>query len=146
MKLSFNYSVDIAAPPQAVFDVISDVANLHNTLIGMGAAKDYHGGELEAGDMWLVPQTLGGEVHDIEYEAVEVDAPSLLELTSTSIYGVSLAEWKVTEVGDASHLTLDVSMTMPNGTDAATKKAWSSDYDETTRTNMKKIKAAVEGL
>ena len=146
MELNFNYSIDIKAKPQTVFDIISDVENLHETMIGIGAAKDYPGGPLEAGSMWLVPQTLEGDEHDIEYEVVDLDPPSSMEWSATSPYGTSFSEWKITETTVGSRLTLEVSMTMPDSTDAATRRSWSSDYDEATKTNMQRIKAAAEAL
>ena len=144
MGLTFEYSIEISAHPDVVFDVISDIANLHKVLVEMEPAKEYRGGRLEVGDRWLVPQTLGDETYGIEYEVTELGAPKQMEWAVTSPFGVSVAVWNISESISASRLNLYVRVTLLESTDTATRESWSSSYDRITATNMERIKAVAE--
>jgi uncharacterized protein YndB with AHSA1/START domain len=78
--MAIRAKIEVAAPPQRVFDVLSDIPNhgsWANQKAGL-AVKPVSGGPLAVGSTFHSEQTFAGKHHEADIKVTKVSAPTTL--------------------------------------------------------------------
>jgi ligand-binding SRPBCC domain-containing protein len=143
-----NRSTIVACPPQAVFDVLSDVDRLGEFSEMTVEIRNSPGRAVRAGDRFeQVVKVLGKELES-DWNVVEVNEPSLLRFEGSAPGGAAatLVE-RLAPEGEGTRVELDVEYEMPLGIlgDAIDAVYLHKKHEEKAEEILAKLQALCEG-
>lgn len=116
----------VPAPPQAVWNVITDVGNAHHVYESVTASRRLEDGPLVVGSSWEQRRTLFGHHGTEKVEVVACEAPRLLAVETRLGHDVVHTSYRLSAIGedgDSTRLALTVTLSV-DGRTALERLSW----------------------
>lgn len=143
-KLEFRMTTGIAAAPQAVFDLLTDIQRIPELFAGFKAVQKYHGGKPKVGDTWVVLTEFMGRDIKNEYTVTKLSEPRMLAWRSVSKQAITESAFTIEPTETGSRLILDVKGKPANMFMSIGLSMVEQNLKEGIRDDMQNIKSILE--
>ncbi|MGJ3239544.1 MAG: SRPBCC family protein [Anaerolineae bacterium] len=106
--VEINLAIGIKAPPQHVFDLLTDINRLPELFAGFKDVRGYHGGDVQTGDRWtVITEFMGREIVN-EYTVTRLKAPHHLAWDAISPQAQTSSAFEIQATDEGSRVVLNV--------------------------------------
>ncbi|MEO1288038.1 MAG: SRPBCC family protein [Chloroflexota bacterium] len=107
-SLDLKLAINIQAPPQRVYNLLTDIPRIPALFEGFHDVRNFHGGDVAEGDTFTVVTSFMGREILNEYTVTELESPSILAWDALSPQAKVNSKFTIADYEGGSRVILHV--------------------------------------